>query len=322
MRLFTTAHILLFLYVVSAILFWGYSLENKSQTIYDLEYEVLKSEIDSLQNPVAFNTRLDKIMNKRETRSKQYKGEGSTFLLVIIIGAAVVYTSFRRSVRLSKQQNNFMLSVTHELKSPIAAMKLNLQTLERHKLDEDKKDLLVNRCVKEANRLNDLCNNMLFASQMEGRQYKPTKEKLSLSDLVNDSLQDYGSSYPNRFVVKEMDTISIIGDKVSLQMAVNNLLENAIKYTPSDKAVTISLVDKDGQAVFSVADEGHGIPDDEKSKIFNKFYRVGNEETRKSKGTGLGLYLTSKIVKQHKGKIAVKDNEPNGALFEITLPTS
>lgn len=322
MRLFTTAHVLLFAYIVSALLFWGYSLENKSQTIYELEYKSLKSEIDSAQNPIAFNAELESIMNKRETRTKQYIGEGSTFLLVIIIGAAVVYSSFRRSIRLSKQQNNFMLSVTHELKSPIAAMKLNLQTLERHKLDEDKKGLLVNRCVKEANRLNDLCNNMLFASQMEGRQYKPAKEKLSLSDLINDSLQDYASSYPNRFVVKEIDTISITGDKVSLQMAVNNLLENAIKYTPSDKPVTISLIKQDNHAVFAVADEGQGIPDEEKAKIFNKFYRVGSEETRKSKGTGLGLYLTSKIVKQHKGKISVKDNQPQGAIFELSLPVT
>lgn len=322
MRLFTTAHILLFLYVVSAILFWGYSLENKSQTIYQLEYKSLQAEVDSAASPGTFNGRLESIKNKRDTRTKQYIGEGSTFLLVIIIGAAVVYTSFRRSIRLSKQQNNFMLSVTHELKSPIAAMKLNLQTLERHKLDEEKKGLLVNRCVKEANRLNDLCNNMLFASQMEGRQYKPAKEKLSLSDLVNDSLHDYASSYPNRFVVKEMDTVSITGDKVSLQMAVNNLLENAIKYTPAEKPVTVSLVENGNQVILSIADEGHGIPEDEKPKIFNKFYRVGNEETRKSKGTGLGLYLTSKIVKQHRGKISVKDNEPQGAVFEIALPVA
>lgn len=322
MRLFTSAHVLLFLYVVSAILFWGYSLEEKSQTIYELEYKNLSTEVDSFDNAALYNERLADIQNKRETRTKQYIGEGSTFLLVIIIGAAVVYTSFRRSIRLSRQQNNFMLSVTHELKSPIAAMKLNLQTLDRHNLDEDKKHLLLDRCVGEANRLNDLCNNLLLASQMDGRQYKPTKERLNFTELIIDCINDYEQSYPGRLQVDDLPVYHLTGDKVLLHMAVNNLLENAIKYTPKDEPVKVMLNENSGYAILEVADHGPGIPDDEKKKVFNKFYRVGNEETRKSKGTGLGLYLTSKIVKQHRGKLAVKDNEPNGAIFEMSFPVS
>lgn len=322
MRLFSTVHILLFLYVVSAIIFWGVSLEKKSQTIYELEYKHLKSEIDSVQDANTFNAELQEIQNKRSSRTKQYIGEGSTFLLVIIIGAAVVYTSFRRSIRLSRQQNNFMLSVTHELKSPIAAMKLNLQTMAKHQLDGEKRNLLINRCVSESNRLNDLCNNMLLASQIEGRQYKPAKEQFNFTELVEDSLKDYAHSYPDRFMVEDLGNYMLTGDKTLIQMAVNNLLENAVKYTPADKPVSVTMSDKNGYAMLSVADSGNGIPDDEKSKIFNKFYRVGNEETRKSKGTGLGLYLTAKIVKQHKGKIAVKDNQPNGSIFEMCFPMS
>jgi len=320
MRIFTTAHVLLFLYVVSAILFWGISLEKKSQTIYELEYENLGTRIDSAQHADAYNAALKEIQEKRSSRTKQYIGEGSTFLLVIIIGAAVVYTSFRRSIRLSRQQNNFMLSVTHELKSPIAAMKLNLQTMAKHQLDEEKRTLLTNRCISESNRLNDLCNNMLLASQIEGRQYKPAKEKFNFTELVEDCLADYAHSYPDRFLVGDLGNYNLTGDKTLIQMAVNNLLENAVKYTPANKPVSVTMTEKNGHAMLSVADSGQGIPDDEKSKIFNKFYRVGNEETRKSKGTGLGLYLTSKIVKQHKGKIAVKDNEPNGSVFELCFP--
>lgn len=322
MRLFTSAHLLLFLYVVSAIIFWGVSLEQKSQTIFELEYSNLVHEVDSLSDAEEYNRRLAEIKEKRETRTKQYLGEGSTFLLVIIIGAAVVYTSFRRSIRLSRQQNNFMLSVTHELKSPIAAMKLNLQTMERHSLDEQKKGLLIDRCVSEANRLNDLCNNLLLASQMDGRQYKPTKERLNFTELVVDSLNDYEYSYPGRFAADDLPVYHLTGDKTLLQMAVNNLLENAIKYTPANKPVLVSLREKNGYALLEVADSGPGIPDSEKNKVFKKFYRLGNEETRKSKGTGLGLYLTSRIVKQHRGKIAVKDNKPSGAIFEMSFPVS
>lgn len=322
MRLFTTAHILLFAYVVSALIFWGISLDRKSQTIYELEYENLKRTIDSTANSETYYSKLEEIKNKRTTRTKQYLGEGSTFLLVIIIGAAVVYSSFRRSIRLSRQQNNFMMAVTHELKSPIAAMKLNLQTMARHQLDEDKRKLLIDRCVTESNRLNDLCNNMLLASQMEGRQYKPAREQFSFSDLVTNSVADYAHSYPGRFQVSQTGNYNITGDKTLVQMAVNNLLENAIKYTPADKPVHVSIEDKNNHAVLTVADNGPGIPDAEKAKIFNKFYRIGSEETRKAKGTGLGLYLTLKIVKQHRGKITVRDNEPQGAVFEICFPLS
>ena len=199
-------------------------------------------------------------------------------------------------------------------------MKLNLQTLEKHKLDEAKQDRLINQCIKEANRLNDLCNNMLLASQMEGRQYRQATEQIDFSELVEHTLHEYLVRYPNRFEEDIKPGIMLTGDRLLLQMAINNLLENAIKYTPADKPIRVALAAKNNMAHLQVEDQGHGIPDKEKPRIFTKFYRIGNEETRKTKGTGLGLYLTSKIVKQHKGKIIVKDNEPAGAIFEMCFP--
>lgn len=322
MRFFTTVHLLLLTYIIAALVFWGLSLQKQSGYIYQAQLDNLNEKVDSTITPLEYHTKLQAIEKKRNSRTNQYIGEGSTFLLVILIGAAVVYSSFRRSMRLSRQQNNFMLSVTHELKSPIAAMKLNLQTMERHKLEEDKKKLLVERCVHEANRLNDLCNNMLLASQMEGRQYIPSKEKIDFTELVEKNVQDYATRYPGRFMLTDNADAMLIGDRLLLEMAINNLLENAVKYTPSNKLVKVTLVEKNKNVVLQVIDEGPGIPDNEKKKVFNKFYRVGNEETRKSKGTGLGLYLTSKIVKQHKGKISIADNIPHGCIFELSLPLS
>lgn len=320
MRLFTSVYILLLAYIIAALVFWGLSLNKQSGKIFEQERLLLAAKLDSVAQPLEYQSHLHELEDKKRRRKSQYIGEGSTFLLIILIGASVVYSSFRRSIRLSKQQNNFMLAVTHELKSPIAGIKLNLQTLERHQLDEDKKDMLVKRCISESNRLNDLCNNMLIASQMEGRQYVALKEKTDFTALVESSLNDYMTRYPGRMEEAEMNQSTLLGDKLLLQMAVNNILENAIKYTPADKAIVVSLTTKENMAVLRVADNGPGIPDNEKKKIFNKFYRIGSEATRKSKGTGLGLYLTSKIVKQHKGKIIVKDNRPSGAIFEITLP--
>ncbi len=181
---------------------------------------------------------------------------------------------------------------------------------------------LISRCIKEANRLNDLCNNMLFVSQIEGRQYKQAKEPFDLSDFLKNVVKDYETRYPRRFVDDIKPGFSVTGDRVMLHMAINNLLENALKYTPEDSRVAVTLFGRDNSIVLQVADNGAGIPDNEKKKIFNKFYRVGSEESRKTKGTGLGLYLANKIVLQHKGRIVVKDNTPSGSIFEICLPNT
>lgn len=320
MRFFTSVHLLLLTYIIAALVYWGVLLQKQNTQINDLQVAILRTQVDSVKNPQAYNTSLLQLRHKYSAHTSQYIGEGGTFLIVILIGAVVVYTSFVRRIRLSRQQNNFMLSVTHELKSPIAAMKLNLQTLEKHQLEEDKRKQLLSRCIKEANRLNDLCNNMLFASQLEGRQYKPAREPIDLSTLVENIAEDYATRYPRKFETDIIGGCRITGDKVMLHMAINNLLENAVKYTPEDKPIAITLDIINNDAVLSVKDQGAGIPDGEKKKIFNKFYRVGNEESRKSKGTGLGLYLTNKIVMQHKGRITVKNNAPSGSVFEICLP--
>jgi len=320
MRVFTTIYIILLVYIIAALVFWGISLQKQNEQLFEQQVIVLNNLVDNNKYPAAYNEQLTKLERKRSAHIKQYVGEGATFLIVILIGAVVVYTSFARRIKLSRQQNNFMLSVTHELKSPIAAMKLNLQTLERHQLNEDKRKELLDRCIKESNRLNDLCNNMLFASQLEGRQYKAARELFHLSELVEDAVADYAARYPRNFEQDIIPGCKITGDKVMIHMAINNLLENAVKYTPVDKPVLITLEEKSGNAILSIIDQGTGIPDNEKKNIFNKFYRVGNEESRKAKGTGLGLYLTNKIVLQHKGRIIVKNNTPSGSIFEICLP--
>ena len=320
MRFFTSVHIILLAYIIAALVFWELSLQKQSSLIYEQEVMLLKSRVDSAANPGIYNREMEQLDHKHTGRTSQYIGEGSAFLIVILIGAVIVYSSFARRIMLSRQQNNFMMSVTHELKSPIAAMKLNMQTLEKHQLSETQRKQLLDRCIKESNRLNDLCSKMLFASQLEGRQYKPANESFLLSELVEDAVTDYAHRYPRNFEQDIIPGIRMTGDKIMLQMAINNLLENAIKYTPADKPILISLENSNGQAIISVADQGTGIPDAEKKNVFNKFYRIGNEESRKSKGTGLGLYLTNKIVLQHKGRIIVKDNTPNGSIFEISLP--
>lgn len=135
-------------------------------------------------------------------------------------------------------------------------------------------------------------------------------------------MRDYSSRYPGRFAPQLDAECDVQGDTLLLQMAVNNLLENAVKYSPPDSLVRVSLRCKGDSIFLQVADEGAGIPAEEKERIFEKFYRVGNESTRSAKGTGLGLYITRRILKQHSGSIAVRDNLLKGSVFEMQLPVA
>lgn len=323
MRLFNAMFLLLFSYIVAALIFWGVSLERQSERIYQQDLKLLYQRTDSVGERVVFEQAQAALQDKRKRRRSQYIGEGSAFLFVIVLGAAVVYSSFRRSMRLSRQQNNFMLAVTHELKSPIAAVKLNLQTLEKYQLSEEKKAILIDRTIKESGRLNDLCNNMLLASQIEGGQLEAARERLRLSELFAPILAEYAYRYPHRIrdhMTARAGEAFVNVDRLMFQMMLSNLLENAIKYAPAGSPIDVETDADRGMAHIKVKDQGAGIPDGEKKKVFRKFYRVGNENTRKAKGTGLGLYLVQKIIKSHRGTVTVVDNEPSGACFYLRLP--
>jgi len=319
MRIISIVYSLLLIYIIAAILFWARTLNKQNELIVKNEIEALNNRLDHVMHPAEFRDAYNAIKERENSRRRQYLGEGTAFLAIILIGAGVVYTSIRSSHLLSQQQSNFMLSVTHELKSPIAAVKLNLQTMARRKLDEATQMQLIQRSVNEANRLDDLCNNLLLASQMESRHFKFEEGRVNVSNIAEESLQAYESRGRNIFVAKIEEDCFINGDRLLWKLAINNLLENAVKYSPADTAIILEVIRQEEEVLISVADEGFGIADEEKAKIFKKFYRVGNENSRKTKGTGLGLYLTSKIIEQYKGVISVRDNVPAGTIFEIAV---
>jgi signal transduction histidine kinase len=262
-----------------------------------------------------------KIENAYKRKNIQYLGEGVTFLLLILVGAAFVYRSARRQFKQQQQQQNFMMAVTHELKTPISVARLNLETLQKYSLDPEKQKKLIRMTLQETERLNSLTNNILLSSQLEAGGYTTTKEDLDLSDLLKDCVQNFQNRYPERvFTYNAEPDIDIKGDTLLLQLLINNLLENAVKYSPKEKPVHCSLKNKDDRfAELSITDEGQGIPDEEKEKIFQRFYRIGNELTRKTQGTGLGLYLCKIIARYHNADISVTNNQPSGSNFTVTF---
>lgn len=310
----TTVYWILLAYIITGLVFWFIELQTQNHHMAHYRQLLLKPDARD------FEARLNAIQTDENKKTAQYIGEGSTFMLFILVGALFVYREVRRQIRLQLQEQNFMMAVTHELKTPIAVTKLNLETLQKHQLDATKQQKMIQAALQETNRLDTLANNILVASQLEGGGYIQVKESLDLSSLVQQSVHDYRSRFPERRWEAHIEPgININGDVLLLQLLVNNLVENALKYSPRESMITLSLEKKGRHIQLSVKDEGPGIPDEEKKKIFGKFYRTGQETTRQTKGTGLGLYLCRKITEDHKAVLKVTDNSPVGSIFTVVF---
>lgn len=246
-------------------------------------------------------------------------GEGIVFISLLSLGVVMTRKAFKKEVEFTRQQKNFLLSVTHEFKSPIAALQLNLQTILKRNLPEQMQNDFVNNALADTNRLNYLVENVLTATLIENKNYQLHREPVDLSRLVTEQTEILKRYYGQKAIITtEVDNNLVCRiDEQAIASVITNLVDNAVKYSVGIAAVHIRLSKENEKVVLQISDEGRGIPDAEKENVFNKFYRIGNEETRKTKGTGLGLYIVNRIIAAHGGEIKIKDNQSSGTIFEI-----
>lgn len=254
---------------------------------------------------------------------RKYLLEGVTMFLLIASGIIWIFVKIGKILSLSRQQNNFLLSVSHELKTPITAIQLAGQTLKinRDKLDEEKQNRLLDKVDSNTKRLNNLIDQMLLLTRLEGSQYEVNTEQINLKKMINGVIRENLPEDESHFkVINEVADDTIIHfDRLLIELCFSNLLQNAIKYSPNGGEIHFSDKIKGGYCSVLVRDEGVGVAAGDKERIFEKFYRVGNEDIRTTKGTGLGLYLVKQILTREKGQIKVKDNKPNGSIFVVKL---
>lgn len=248
-------------------------------------------------------------------------GEGMIFLVIFVLAVIRLKKHLLQERYYSKQQQNFLLAVTHELKSPLASVKLYLETILKRDLDKEQQKSFLSNSLKDIERLDYLVENVLLATKLESSSFNLPKEDFDFSELIEDILNRLQKNSCKTEILRPHIEKGIIlhADKFAITNVVTNLVENAIKYSPPCAHVEVRLNKKGKDVIFTVSDRGIGIPDEEKRLIFNKFYRLGNESTRKTKGTGLGLYIVKTVLQKHDASIRVLNNDPAGSVFEVTF---
>ena len=244
-------------------------------------------------------------------------GEGSVFFLILLLGLWKIRSSILNDLRLSQRQSNFLLSVTHELKTPLASNKLYLQTLlKRSSLERKKQEELLNRAILENKRLEGMIENILTATRIENHVLNLRKEKTNLSDLLKETAEKWATER-RKVSFNITPEIYCHVDSFVIETVLLNLLDNANKYAGKEANIEVYLYKENSIIYWGVKDDGNGVPEKFASAIFNKFVRIGNEETRIEKGTGLGLYIVRQLIHSHGGEIKYETNQPSGANFKI-----
>lgn len=304
-------------YTILQFFWWTYLIFELNAEIIDLEKVIIQLGNAELEEVIATQNNLDAIFQKKKL---MIMGESGVFLLILLTGFYLIKRSHQKEMDLAKQEQNFMLAITHELNSPLAAIKLNIQTLMRRKLSQDKVNMVLERTIQESERLNHLINNILATSRMEKTGFELYPEQTDLVEHVKHLVHKYENLIPQKIEIESDPSIQVEIDVLSFELILQNLLENASKYSDDESVITVRLKSEEDMIYMKVKDLGIGISDEEKPKILSKFYRVGNESTRKSKGTGLGLYLVSNLVNEMNGKVLIQNNKPQGTVFTIMIP--
>ncbi|MBA3633733.1 MAG: HAMP domain-containing histidine kinase [Acidobacteria bacterium] len=251
---------------------------------------------------------------------------GVIFFALIITGLILNTIFLVREIRRNEQHDAFLNAITHELKTPIASIRLYLETLKTREVAEDKRLEFYEIMLADSNRLLNTVEQVLQAGQTREGKRLLNISRINLEKLLKESVEIIRSRYNlNKNAIEFVETknsIKVSGDAAELQAVFTNLLDNAVKYSKNNVKVWVEMKNSDKKKVeIRIKDSGVGIPQNELKRIFKRFYRVPNVSTQKAKGTGLGLYIVRSIVKKHGGKIWVESKgEEKGSTFIVQLP--
>jgi signal transduction histidine kinase len=311
-------------YMIVAFSWWAYMLWSANERTFNTETQLIELKL-SMPNKGINLTQMQQTAEYQTIEKKYHSNhrmilyEGLFFIGCLLLGLWIINRSVKREVAMARERRNFMLSITHELKSPLAGMKLILETIGKRTLEPTQTQKLTQNGLKDANRLQQLIEDLLLAARLENN-WKPLQEPLSLTEIAQPIAEALKIRYPNAVINLPENKIIFKGDKQGITAVFQNLMENALKYSSEPAKLTVNWDKKQNNSlILTFIDQGIGVPDAEKKRIFDKFYRIGNEETRQTTGTGLGLNIVKQVVNAHGGSIQIADNQPKGTVFTIQL---
>jgi signal transduction histidine kinase len=270
------------------------------------------------------NTNLDEL-----ARDSFMRSAGVTLLVLVLLlcGIALTIRATDREARLAQAKSNFVSNVSHELKTPLSLLSLFSEILELGRVNSEEKKTEYYRIIRhESLRLNKIIDNILDFSKIEAGRKTYVFADGDMAEVIEDVL----SSYRYQIITSgcdiqtniEPDLPPVLIDRDAMTQAISNLLDNAIKYSGTVKRLTITAETLGADLSIEIADQGIGIPRAEQTKIFEKFYRVGDGLVHDVKGSGLGLSLVKHIIEAHRGTISVESDVGKGTRFTIRLPLS
>lgn len=314
------------LYLLTALIWWSVLLYTKNTDAYQAKRALLSLGLAAegrIENDAQLAAQPEYVELREQYDRQGFMILGEAILLMVSLagGVYLINDSYRKEVASARQQKNFLLSITHELKSPLAGIQLALQTMKKRVLQHDMRDRLTDSALAETSRLTSLVEDLLLSAKLD-TTYEPNREPLDLRTVCESWIERMRTKYPDIAFELDLDgeEFNILGDAYGINSVLSNLLENAVKYLGQGTRVELAVCERGNDINIEIKDDGLGIADAEKARIFEKFYRVGNEDTRSTKGTGLGLYIVHEVVRAHGGSVRVRDNSPRGSVFAICLP--
>jgi signal transduction histidine kinase len=269
---------------------------------------------------IQITTELQAVNGKANNKAIMIVGEGIVFFSILLFGLWRIKLSIKKDQQLSERQSNFLLSVTHELKTPLASTKLYLQTLIKRDFSTEKREEMLQKAIIENQRLEEIVESILTATRLENRTLKLHKEWIDLNELIQQLIDNYNiTSGKNWITFENQVAVKIEADAFMIKTILRNLIENGLKYASNSEHLIVFLKRELNHVKFGTKDNGPGVPADLQKDIFKKFFRIENEETRSQKGTGLGLFIAAEFTKLNGGKLNYYPNKPTGSVFEITL---
>lgn len=264
------------------------------------------------------------LTDRTDRKTIMFISEGAFFTLMVMVGIYVMYATLKKDLALESQQKNFILSITHELKSPLASIKLYVQTLLGKDVPPEKMNSFLRHSLQDVERLERLVENVLEAARLDRDDYTYSMSPVGLSDVVGRCLQRisyYAEDDRIELVTDVEKGVSIRGDEHALVSVFDNLIENAVKYSNPPKKISVRLKSEPSGPVFEIRDNGIGIPPADLPHVYDRFYRSGHEMTRTAKGTGIGLWIVKKVVERHGGRISVRsDGVDQGTSVIVSFP--